>query len=141
MKALAVVMLCILAVGCAITPYPTPVVTLGPSPTSVQTQLFCGRLAHADCVLIAAMVQHQLPFAAQATALVMDYTCQPGERCEATFQAIVSILVARDPTMDYAYWPPTYRVTGVSGPETLGPWVDPLPAFFDTLLVSAGFSG
>jgi hypothetical protein len=137
MKAFGLAVLCLLAVGCAAPP-PTP----SPSPTpTTATKLFCGRLAYSDCILIETMIQYQLPFAAHATALVMDYTCQPNERCEVTFNAVVSILIPPDPAMDYAYWPPTYRVSGVSGPETLGPWMGPLPASLDTLLRSAGFVG
>jgi hypothetical protein len=137
MKGLLVGLLCLALAACA-----APTVTATPTPTSsTVTQLVCGRLAHADCLLIEAMVQHQLPFTANATALVMDYTCQPGQHCEVRFDAVVSILIPRDPAMDYAYRPPTYLVSGISGPETLGPWVGPLPATLNTLLLSAGFSG
>ncbi|HXX60127.1 MAG TPA: hypothetical protein VEI48_02430, partial [Candidatus Sulfotelmatobacter sp.] len=79
--------------------------------------------------------------AAHATALVMDYTCQPGQHCTVYFDAIVSILIPQDPATDYAYWPPTYRVSGIAGPETLSPWVGSLPATLDTLLRSVGFTG
>lgn len=149
MRGLVVAVLCVLLAACA-APLPSaqgpasPDASALPSPSppsTTATRLFCGRLARTDCVQIAAMVQSQLPFAAHATALVMDDTCQPNERCEATFNALVSILIPRDPTIDYAYWPPTYRVRGVSGPETLEPWVGPLPASLNTLLLAAGFSG
>ena len=111
-----------------------------PAPSSA-TRLVCGRLGRTDCLQIQALVDHQFPWAAGATALVMDYTCQPGQHCTVYFDAIVSILIPQDPATDYAYWPPTYRVSGIAGPETLSPWVGPLPATFDTLLRSAGFAG
>jgi hypothetical protein len=149
MRGLVVALLCALLAACAAPPpsaqgpaSPNATASPSPSPTSTTaTRLFCGRLAHADCLLIAALAQHQFPFATHATALVMDDTCQPNERCAATFNAVVSILIPRDPTIDYAYWPPTYRVRGVSGPETLEPWVGPLPGTLSTLLLAAGFSG
>jgi hypothetical protein len=96
------------------------------------------------------MVRHQFTFTAQASAIVMDdsrvvvetTTCPPNARCAAPiFSAIVSILIPKDPAADYAYWPPTYRVTGIAGPEGLQPWSGPLPLAFEVLLQSAGFAG
>jgi hypothetical protein len=147
MKTFAAALLCALLAGCA-SPVPTPpgpsVVpsTIAQSPSSAPaTKLVCGRIAQGDCSKVEAMVQSQFAFAANASAIVMDYICQPGERCAVGFNAIVSVLIPLDPAVDYAYWPPTYAVGGLSGPETLRPWVNPLPAAFSTLLRSAGFSG
>lgn len=153
MRALTVGLLCFALVACAsptvtvsptpaVTPSPTPTATLGPSPTPTTfTRLVCGLLPQAACGQVAAMVERQFRFAAHATALVMDYICPPGDFCVAGFRAIVSVVIPRDPTVDYAYWPPSYAVSGTSGPETLQPWVDPLPASLTTLLRSVGFSG
>lgn len=149
MKMLAAAVLCLLLAGCA-TPQPSPTppgpsivpATSAQSPSSAPTtKLVCGQIAQGDCSKVETMVQSQFPFAANASAIVMDHLCQPGERCSVGFSAIVSVLIPRDPAVDYAYWPPTYLVSGLSGPETLHPWVNPLPAAFSTLLRSAGFSG
>jgi hypothetical protein len=170
MKAFAAVLLCALAVVGCTAPAPPPILAGSPPPvatspqgpslapvlpssppiappsptpssSAASSQLVCGRIEPAACLEVEALVRQELPFAAQATAIVMDYVCQPGDLCKFSFAAVVSIVVPRDPAVDYAYWPPTYSVTGTSGPSTLQPWNGPLPGTFATLLRSAGFSG
>lgn len=116
-------------------PSPSPV----PSPASLQLQ--CGRIDQATCSKVEALIRQQVPFAAQATAIVMDNVCQPDQYCVFGFHAVVSILIPRDPSEDYAYWPPTYSVIGDSGPERVLPWSGPLPVAFMNLLRSVGFQG
>lgn len=163
MKAFAAVLLCALAVvACAapappptpagepsaVSPAPVPpssppIAPPSPAPSSspASSRLVCGRIEPAACLEVEALVRQQLPFAAQATAIVMDSVCQPGDLCKFGFAAVVSIIVPKDPAVDYAFWPPTYSVSGTSGPSSLQPWSGPLPAAFATLLQSAGFSG
>ncbi len=104
------------------------------------TRLFCWRIDAADCTRIEAFVRGQLRFAGGATAIVIDYSCAPGQRCRAgQYNAIVSIVVPLDPGVDYAYWPPTYAVAGIDAPETLLPWQGTLPDFVAAELRLAGF--
>jgi hypothetical protein len=104
----------------------------------------CGRLENRDCEMIEAMVLTQVPFARTARAIVADDWCPPDGKCFAGFLALVSILVVRDPAMDYAYWPPTYLVNGDgptgTTPVALSPFNGTLPAHFLKLLRSNGFA-
>ena len=169
MKRLAILLFCALLGGCAAplpsSPAPTPEPTtsprllptaspsvapvaptaspsapVAPSPYSVAP-IVCGRIDDAHCQLIQDLVFRQFPFAIHATVIVTDYTCPRGAFCVFGFNAIVSIIVPRDPAADYAYWPPTYSVSGTSGPKTIKPWSGTLPVDFQRLLESAGFSG
>ena len=115
------------------TPSATPLVTSGlptpmPLPSSTApglgwASLNCGRLDDATCLRVVTMVENYAParFGPRpATSVVADYSCGPGEYCEAGFGALVVLIPAgktsqADLAIFYISGPPNQ-------PETVGPY-------------------
>lgn len=103
---LGVVVSAALLAGCGTTP-PTPPVTASATPASTPTvaasgpdwtSLNCGRLDHDPCLRSVRLVEQTAPtLFGPTTAVIADYLCGPGERCEAGFNALVGLIQSSHP--------------------------------------------